>query len=152
MGAKIVKALVIGVIALMTVPLAIQIFYVVRGEKEVKVHEVKELSYADPAIVYSQKCAACHGENADGSEGYPRLNNQSAEQLALKIRGYKNGTYGTGSGAELMKLQVSAFGDNFIDRLATAIAAFKPNEEIHRERRDEKQKREDLKFNAEMNS
>ena len=152
MRTKVIKGIVIGFIALLTLPLLIQLFYVLKGEKELQVHQRQEMSFQDPQKVYTQKCAACHGLTGDGSEGYPRLNNQEAMTLASKIKGYKNGSYGTGSGAEIMKLQVADFGDPFIDQLAQVISVMKPNK-VHEQNQTEiQQKKENAKFDPGMNS
>jgi cytochrome c553 len=149
---KVAQWVIGGIVALMVLPLMVQLVYVAIGETVFTNHKQEKMTYTDPARVYAQKCAACHGEQGDGSEGYPRLNSQNAGTLAFKLKGYKNGSYGTGSGAEVMKLQVAEFEDKFIDSLAQTISSLKPNETIHQKIKDEDKKRDDNRFDPGMNS
>ena len=90
------------------------------------VDSVKEvISIPDAKKLYN-KCAACHGLNAEKKA----LNNSAiikdweASKIAEALKGYQNGTYG-GTMKGLMVGQVANLSDNEIDVLSEHIANFK---------------------------
>ncbi|MEF3191342.1 MAG: c-type cytochrome [Campylobacterales bacterium] len=99
-----------------------------------------------PQEIYQSRCGVCHGMQGDGSDGYPRLNNQSAAELAYKLKGYKQGSYGKGTGAKSMGLQVADLDDATLEALAHYISQLKPNEMRHRKSADEDDKKLEMKL------
>jgi len=73
-----------------------------------------------------KRCVSCHGE--DGSKkplGTPyTIIGQSKDEIAAKLKGYKNGTYG-GDKKNIMASQVKNLSDRDIEELAEYISSFK---------------------------
>lgn len=83
------------------------------------------ISTASASDLY-KRCVSCHG--ADGSKkplGTPNvIKGQSKDEIAAKLKGYKNGTYG-GEKKNLMMSQVKNLSDKDIEELAEYISSFK---------------------------
>lgn len=79
---------------------------------------------ADAAKLYSA-CAACHGPkgNMKALNVAPLLAGQSKEDIAKKIHGYKDGSYG-GPMKAVMATQVSKLSDTDIEAVADYISKF----------------------------
>ncbi len=78
---------------------------------------------AKQTISYASKCASCHGEKGEGKAGFPKLAGQSEKQIADKLNGYKNGTYGN-ERKNIMIPQAKALSNEDIAELAKTISKF----------------------------
>lgn len=74
--------------------------------------------------LYAGKCAPCHGNNADGSEMYPRLNKYSKDELTAKLKAHKSAN----GNNQIMKIQAGSLNDTQITMLAEFITTLKPSE------------------------
>ncbi len=76
-----------------------------------------------------EKCAACHGANGDGSDGYPSLNVQGEQILYGKMLAFQSGSSGSTNQA-IMKAQLEGISNDDMQSLAKYISTFKPNENM----------------------
>ena len=89
------------------------------------VASVKEVPSTPNATKLYNKCAACHGKNAEKSalSKSAIIKDWEASKIAQSLKGYKNGTYG-GTMKGLMVAQVANLSDKEIDALSEHIANF----------------------------
>lgn len=93
------------------------------AKEETQATESKE--HIDAAKLYAT-CAGCHGAKGE-KQALGKSNiiaGQSKEDLVMKLKGYKDGSYG-GAMKTLMKGQVDKLDDKAIDALAEHIAGLK---------------------------
>jgi cytochrome c553 len=100
----------------------------------------------DPAKLY-QKCAACHGANGDGSEGFPSLNTLGKQALIEKMLAFQSSA-GSSSNKAMMKLQLQGMSRDTIESLSAYISTFKPNPKNLEHGKDFKEKKQDLEFDT----
>ncbi len=121
-------------IALLLSPIAFNaVFYFVEKDLEenpVSQNSVEEIVYKDGESLFAARCSSCHGANADGAGGYPRVNGEAAYSILSKLIGYKNGSYGS-SAKGVMVLQVQDLSEEELKMLASYLAGLTPvlNEE-----------------------
>lgn len=89
-----------------------------------------------------QKCAACHGVNGDGSDGYPALNTLAKTVLVEKMVAFHQNASGSTNQA-IMKAQLEGMSRFDIEKLSEFIIKFKPNENMKKKDNVYKQKKED---------
>ena len=77
----------------------------------------------DATSVYSSKCASCHGEKGEGKSIFPKLAGQSKEELAKKLNGYKDGTFGNDKKA-MMIPNVQNLSSDEIAKIAEVVSQF----------------------------
>jgi cytochrome c len=85
----------------------------------------------DPAKLY-EKCAACHGANGDGSDGYPQLNALGKQKLIEMMIGYQTGAKGNADNGAIMKGQLEGLSPSDIQELGEHISKMKPNEKMQK--------------------
>ena len=77
----------------------------------------------DATSVYSSKCASCHGAKGEGKSIFPKLAGQSKEELAKKLNGYKDGTFGNDKKA-MMIPNVQNLSSDEIAKIAEVVSQF----------------------------
>jgi cytochrome c553 len=142
---KILKWLGVAFILALLSPLIIMFLNSFKDE-DTKVTALNKKDDMSAKEFYNSKCSVCHGNNGDGTEGNPRLNKLTSNDLSLKLKNYK---YATGSKG-IMNIQASSISDNMIDELAKYISSLTPIERV--EDNTTKEKKLERKFTTEMNS
>ena len=74
--------------------------------------------------LYTQKCAACHGEKAEGKASYPKLAGQTKEDLTKKLDGYIDGSFG-GAQKVIMAGQAKQLAQSEREAIAEYISTIK---------------------------
>jgi len=123
------RILLYGVIAILVLPLVVNVyFYFVEkelSENPVSKNRASSVSFEDAQTIYKLRCANCHGANGDGAGGSPRVNGEKRHQIAAKLIGYKNKSYGFGAKG-VMELQVQDLSLEMIEELAEYLSALTP--------------------------
>ena len=94
-----------------------------------------------------EKCAACHGANGDGSDGYPSLNAQGSQVLYDKMVAFQNGSSGSTNQA-IMKAQLEGMSNDDMLSLSTYISKFKPNEKMNKKDNFYKEKKREQELDT----
>lgn len=74
--------------------------------------------------LYTQKCAACHGEKAEGKANYPKLAGQNKEDLVKKLNGYIDGSFG-GAQKVIMSGQAKQLAESEREAIVDYIVSIK---------------------------
>jgi cytochrome c len=74
--------------------------------------------------LYVKKCAACHGEKAEGKASYPKLAGQTKEDLTKKLDGYIDGSFG-GAQKVIMAGQAKQLAQSEREAIAEYISTIK---------------------------
>ncbi len=112
------KIAIFSVAALFLAPVAYSVImaFVPENDKSVVTNAAK-VSTLSGEQLYS-KCAACHGNNGDGTEAYPPLNTLTKEKLVELIAGYQAGSFGGGNNKKIMQVQVEGISREDAAKLA----------------------------------
>ena len=82
-----------------------------------------EAKSSDAAATYGSNCSSCHGEKGEGKSIFPKLAGQSKDELAKKLNGYKDGSYGKDKKAMMIPKAQNLNSDE-IEQLAEVISKF----------------------------
>jgi len=77
----------------------------------------------DAMGVYSSKCSSCHGSKGEGKSIFPKLAGQKKEELAKKLNGYKDGSFGNDKKA-MMIPNVQNLSSDEIGQIAEVVSKF----------------------------
>ncbi len=77
----------------------------------------------DPAATYATKCSSCHGGKGEGKSIFPKLAGQKKEDIAKKLHGYKDGTFGNDKKA-MMIPNANGLSDEEIEKIAEVVSKF----------------------------
>ncbi|MDQ1339589.1 MAG: cytochrome c [Campylobacterota bacterium] len=123
------RLLLYGFIAVLVLPLVVNVyFYFVEKElEENPVSQIKSqrVSFESAKALYEARCANCHGINGDGAGGMARVNGEKEHQIAQKLIGYKNKSYGS-SAKGVMELQVQDLTIEELQEIAKYLSSLKP--------------------------
>lgn len=123
------RLLLYGVIAVLVLPLLVNVyFYFVEkelSENPVSKNRSSSVAFEDAKALYEARCASCHGANGDGAGGSPRINGEKRHQIAAKLIGYKNKSYGA-SAKGVMELQVQDLSMDMLKELAEYLSGLTP--------------------------
>ncbi len=123
------KYFVYAIAAIFLAPVAYSVIMAFIPEKTASMVAINsDKSVKTPQKMY-EKCAACHGANGDGSDGYPSLNTLGAQALYEKMVAFQNGSSGSTNQA-IMKAQLEGMSNDDIVSLSKHISTFKPNEKM----------------------
>jgi len=75
-------------------------------------------------IRYGSICAGCHGKNGEGVGTFPRVAGKPAQELAAKLRDYRDGKT-MGEQTAIMAPNAQSLNDEDIDALANYMASLK---------------------------
>jgi cytochrome c len=82
-----------------------------------------ESNIFDATATYASKCSGCHGVKGEGKAIFPKLAGQSKQELAKKLNGYKDGSYGKDRKA-MMTPNVQNLNNHELEQIAEVIATF----------------------------
>ena len=77
----------------------------------------------DAVATFASKCAGCHGSKGEGKAIFPKLVGQTKIELAKKMHGYKDGTFGKDK-KEMMVPNAKPLSDDEIEQIAEVISKF----------------------------
>jgi cytochrome c len=77
----------------------------------------------DATSAFASKCASCHGAKGEGKSIFPKLAGQKKEELAKKLHGYKDGTFGNDKKTMMMP-NAKALSDDEIEKIAEVVSKF----------------------------
>jgi len=108
--------------------------------------DTNESSQVHPEKIY-KKCAACHGANGDGSDGFPSLNTLGKQVLLEKMVSLQNSDSSSTNKA-IMKIQLEGMSRATLEALAEYISTFKPNPNIKKQDKNFKEKKQEIELDT----
>jgi len=137
-----------AVVAVFLAPVAYSIIMAFVPEKSSSMTALtNDVRKVDPVKLY-EKCAACHGANGDGSDGYPQLNTLGKQKLTELMIAYKTDAKGNSDNAAIMKGQLEGLSTSDINALAELISTMKPNEKMRKKDDFYKEKKRDQELDT----
>ena len=105
-------------------PVAIQVpVEEVKPESSAPVATSSEPKAFDALSAYASKCSSCHGTKGEGKSIFPKLAGQTKDDIAKKLHGYKDGSFGNDKKA-MMIPNAKALSDEEIEKIAEVVAKF----------------------------